>query len=119
VRAGSGDADCSPPLSQFDDADLLVAKVAPDGSVLEYSTYLGGSVHEHGLGIAQHQGSAYVVGHTNSPDFPTTAGAFDRRPKGTSRLFDGFVTKLAPAGDELEYSTLREVTRTTGSSTST
>lgn len=106
VRPGRANPDCSAPLDQFDDADPLVVKVTPDGSVLEYSTYLGGDRHEHGLGIAEHEGFAYIVGHTNSTDFPTTPGAFDRFPKATSTLFDGFAAKLAPAGDRLEYSTL-------------
>ncbi len=106
MKSGPENADCSDGLSQFDDADPLVVKVKPDGSGLAYSTYLGGSVHEHGLGIEVADGAAYVVGHTNSPDFPTTGGAFDREPKGTATLFDGFAAKLSPEGDRLEYSTL-------------
>lgn len=99
-------ADCGQPLEHFDDADPVVVKLARDGSSLNYSTYLGGSGHEHGLGIATHRGRAFVVGHTNSHDFPTTAGALGRQPRGTPTLFDGFVTKLAPDASSLEYSTL-------------
>jgi hypothetical protein len=106
VREGAAEPDCSAPLEQFEEADPLVVKVAPDGSALDYATYFGGSGHEHGTGIAVQNGSAYVVGHTNSPDFPTTDGAFDRKAKGTATLFDGFAAKVAPAGDRLEYSTL-------------
>lgn len=106
MRSGPESADCSEPLGQFDDADPLIVKVEPDGSALAYSTYLGGSAHEHALGIAVRGGAAYVVGHTNSADFPTTEGAFDREPNSTAKLFDGFAAKIAPAGDRLEYSTL-------------
>src|SRR5260370_39957968 len=43
--------------------------------VLAYSTYLGGSGDDFGLGIAvDGAGSAYVTGHTQSTDFPTTSG---------------------------------------------
>jgi hypothetical protein len=40
--------------------------------VLVYSTYLGGSLDEEGMGIAvDSSGSAYVAGSTYSQDFPT------------------------------------------------
>ncbi|MBA2304992.1 MAG: SBBP repeat-containing protein [Acidobacteria bacterium] len=44
------------------------------------STYLGGSSHERGRGLAvDAAGSAYVMGVTHSSDFPTTASAFPVR----------------------------------------
>src|SRR4029077_1389340 len=46
---------------------------------LEYSTFIGGSSHEIAAGIqVDAAGNAYVVGSTQSPDFPTTVGAFKR-----------------------------------------
>ena len=45
-------------------------------------------------------GSAYVTGTTTSPDFPT-ANPLKSAPSG----FEAFVTKLAPAGNALVYST--------------
>ena len=46
---------------------------------VEYTTFLGGASHEIGAGIAvDAAGNAYVVGTTQSPDFPTTPGAFRR-----------------------------------------
>ena len=46
---------------------------------VQYTTFLGGSSHETGAGIAvDAAGNAYVAGTTQSPDFPTTAGAFRR-----------------------------------------
>ena len=69
---------------------------------LLYSTYLGGNSSDIGNPVAvDAAGSAYVTGETNSDDFPTTAGAFDRARNGT----DAFVTKLNPAGTGLVYST--------------
>ncbi len=89
-----------------------MAKLAPDGKSLVYSTYLGGSscitpgfCGDAGLGIAvDSAGSAYVAGSTGSPDFPTTPGAF-QAGSGGNLYTDGFVTKLAPDGKSLVYST--------------
>jgi hypothetical protein len=82
--------------------DAFVTKLAPDGSGLEYSTYLPGSGPETGNGVAvDRDGKAYVTGFTSSPDFFTTPGAFDRTISGP----DVFVTKLEPDGSEPAYST--------------
>src|SRR5918999_1026490 len=87
--------------------DAFVTKLNPTGSALVYSTYLGGgrvlnNTDDWGQEIAvDSSGSAHVVGHTYSPDFPTTSGAFDQDWNG----LDLFVTKLAPAGNTLSYST--------------
>ena len=72
---------------------------------LDYSTFLGGSSHEIGYGIAvDSAGNAYVTGLTQSPNFPTTAGAFDRTGA-ASNFLDAFVTKLNANGTALIYST--------------
>ena len=47
-------------------------------------------------------GSAYVTGWTDSFDYPTTPGAFDRSVNG---IDDVFVTKLNASGSALAYST--------------
>ena len=53
-----------------------MAKLNPAGAALVYSTYLGGSDHDDGLGIAvDAAGNAYVTGYTSSTNFPT-ANAF-------------------------------------------
>jgi hypothetical protein len=67
-----------------------------------YSTFLGGSWSDGVKGLAlDAQGSAIVAGVTDSPDFPTTPGAFDTTYNGG----DAFVTKLSPTGSSLVYST--------------
>jgi hypothetical protein len=83
--------------------DAYVTKLNPAGSALVYSTFLGGSQVDFGVRIAvDASNNAYVLGNTSSPDFPTTAGAFDTTQNGG---FDIFVTKLNAAGSALVYST--------------
>ncbi len=85
--------------------DVFITKLNSSGSALVYSTYLGGSLDEpvFGASIAiDGEGYAYVTGTTDSPDFPTTVGAFQRNLKG---IEDAFVTKLDKSGSKLVYST--------------
>ncbi|OFW04364.1 MAG: hypothetical protein A3G20_02675 [Acidobacteria bacterium RIFCSPLOWO2_12_FULL_59_11] len=82
--------------------DLFVAKLNPTGSALLYSTYLGGSSHEYGLGIAvDASGNMYVLGNTTSTDFPTV-NPLQATLNGRE---DAFVSKLNPTGSALIYST--------------
>ncbi|HKG96471.1 MAG TPA: SBBP repeat-containing protein, partial [Pyrinomonadaceae bacterium] len=85
-------------------SDAFVTKLNVTGSALVYSTFIGGSNNDRGNGIAvDTAGSAYVVGATLSPNFPTTVGAFDTTHNGD---LDVFVTKLNPSGSApLVYST--------------
>ncbi|MCM3541322.1 HYR domain-containing protein, partial [Priestia endophytica] len=88
-------------LSGF--VDAFVTKLNPTGSMLIYSTYLGGTDSDRGFGIALDAGgNAYVTGFTESANFPTTPGAFDTTYNGSG---DVFVTKLNPTGSTLIYST--------------
>jgi hypothetical protein len=101
-------------------ADAFVAKFNATGSDLVYSTYLGGTyqeagyedwILESGYDIAVDDGgSAYLTGHTYSPDFPATAGAFDTSFNGPEECNgplscpDVFVSRLDSDG-QLAYST--------------
>ena len=83
--------------------DAFVAKINAAGTALVYSTYLGGSGNEQSRGVAADSaGNAYVVGFTNSTNFPTT-NAIDATLG--SNGDDAFVTKLNPTGSALVYST--------------
>src|SRR5439155_446811 len=84
--------------------DAFVTQLNPAGSALVYSTYLGGSGFDTGLGLALGAGgTAYVTGNTDSADFPTTAGVFQTASGGGN---DAFVTKLNSTGSApLVYST--------------
>jgi hypothetical protein len=91
--------------------DVFLTKLNPTGSGLFYSTYLGGSDRDNGSAIAvDASGNVYVTGQTNSTDFPTTGGAFQTTFGGSgsgcsNAPGDAFVTKLAPTGSALIYST--------------
>ena len=83
--------------------DAFAAKLSPSGSSLVYSTYLGGGNADVGLSVAVGaDGSAYVAGYTGSTNFPT---ASPLQPLYGGGTFDAFVTKLAPSGAALSYST--------------
>jgi Beta-propeller repeat/Dockerin type I domain len=81
--------------------DAFVTKFSSAGNSLIYSTYLGGSAHDHGLGIAVDDSEcAYVTGYTPSTDFPS------EDPYQTDQGdTDAFVTKLSSTGNSLIYST--------------
>ena len=94
--------------------DAFVAELTSDGSALVFSSYLGGSDRDLGIGIAvDAQSFVYVTGYTYSTNFPTT-NALVVQPLYTSKVLtftdlsgsnDVFVTKFAPAGAGVVYST--------------
>ena len=93
--------------------DVFVSRISPDGrggADLVYSTFLGGEGYDSADGFALDGDGVYVIGSTDSPDFPTTAGAFDRTPSFDpgSGPEDGFVALISPDGAgaaDLVYST--------------
>jgi len=78
------------------DRDLFVAKFGPGGTVPIWSSYLGGTDDESYGGdvAADANGDIYVVGRTDSTDFPIRDG-FDAALGGSE---DAFITKISPAG---------------------
>ncbi len=79
------------------DLDAFVSKLSPDGKALLYSTFLGGNNDDIARGIAlDGQGNLYVAGLTNSFNFPTSAGAFQRFFFGG--ILDAFLTKYDAQG---------------------
>src|SRR5262245_24752945 len=86
VKAGSG--------------DVFVRKLDEFGRLV-YSTVIGGSDSDTGLGIAvDEEGNAFVTGWTFSADFPTVGELQPYRGNG-----DAFVLQLNTAGSLLVYST--------------
>lgn len=98
--------------------DGFVAKLPSDGSHLIYSTYLGGEQADSPSAmVVDANGSVIVTGYTKSEGFPSTPGAYDTScgtdgecDETSSNLGYGgpsdiFVTKIAPSGGYLLYST--------------
>ena len=82
--------------------DAFVSKLNSAGTVLLYSTYLGGNNEDFGIGIAVNSfGNAYVTGQTCSTNFPVVA-AIQGIQQGEC---NAFVTELDPTGSTLVFST--------------
>jgi hypothetical protein len=82
--------------------DAYVTKLAPSGTALAYSTFMGGSENDALFGIALGPGNtACVAGGSDSPDYPTTASAYQTIVQDT----DPVVTKLDAGATQLLYST--------------
>ncbi|MGA9425887.1 MAG: Ig-like domain repeat protein, partial [Terracidiphilus sp.] len=100
-------ATCSSPCTE-----AFVSELNPTGTGLVFSTFLGGSKanqYSYGLGIAVDPSNCtslsagescavFVGGETSYTDFPVTANAVQSSPG------EGFITKLAPGGTGLVYS---------------
>jgi hypothetical protein len=73
---------------------------------LTYSTYLGGSGDDYALGIAvDAAGGAYVVGWTDSADFPTVNPLQPALNQNRPYASDAFVIKLSADGSSFQFST--------------
>jgi hypothetical protein len=83
--------------------DAFITKLSPSGTVV-YSTYLGGSIIDEGLGITvDGAGNAYVVGTAGSSNFPVTANAVQATMPNT--VVTGFVTEVNSTATQVLYST--------------
>lgn len=91
---------------------VFIAKLAPDGSSLVYSTLIGGSGVSGTQGVAattegqaiavDSTGAAIITGFTNDVGFPVSVNAaFPTPPIGNN----AFVCKLNPTGTDFEFST--------------
>ncbi len=91
----------------------FVTELNPAGTALIYSTFLGGSGNGSGTGETTNalaldsSDDVYVAGYTDSANFPVTSGAFQATNGAIAHSgSNAFVTKLAPAGNTLIFSTL-------------
>lgn len=84
------------------DYDGFVTKLNPTGSGLVWSTFLGGTENDAGIGIALGPGNTvYVVGGSGSTEYPTSPGAYQPSNLGT----DAILTVLNATATGLVYST--------------
>ncbi len=83
--------------------DAFVTRLKADGKTLVFSTLLGGSGADFGRALElANAGQVWMAGDSDSPDFPSVAGASDTTPNGAS---DVFVVRLGPSGATLISST--------------
>lgn len=76
-------------------SDVLLAEIDPVAGSELFATYLGGNTDESSAGmVVDASGNIYVTGTTDSPDFPTTQGAFQLQLGGNT---DAFVMKIGAA----------------------
>jgi hypothetical protein len=82
--------------------DVFVVKLSGNGSTIAYSTYLGGTLDDHGRRIeTDASGNAYITGATFSSDFPINNPVQPLNGGGD----DAFVAKLNTDGSALVFST--------------
>ncbi|MBN1867426.1 SBBP repeat-containing protein [Candidatus Sumerlaeota bacterium] len=84
--------------------DVYLTKFSPSGAVL-WSTYLGGSVSENNQAglfgdyiATDDDRNVYLVGSTNSPDFPIVGGPYATHAGGDT---DVFLVKFSASGTHL------------------
>ena len=87
------------PNAYYSSGDVFLSRLSPDGGSLQFSTYFGGLGDDWALGIAADaRGAIYVAGGTNSRDFPTTPGVYQRAYGTAQGVFlpmgDVFVAKF-------------------------
>ncbi len=83
--------------------DIFISKFNVKDSRVLYSTFLGGDKRDRPRNLAtDRNGNIYVIGKTNSDNFPTTSNTKFKR-NGDS---DAFLTILDKNGLNLNYSTL-------------
>jgi hypothetical protein len=90
--------------------DGFVSKLNSTGTTLLWSSYLGGNGFDQVLGIAvDSTGAVYATGYTTSSlNFPTNGGihtAINLGAVTSGTPSDGFLTKIAPAGSSILWST--------------
>lgn len=109
VTGWTGSPDYPTTSGAFDESyngggDVFVTKLNANGSSLIYSIFIGGDTNDISYDIeVDDTGAAYVTGTTESPDYPTTSGAFDENFNSGNN--DIFITKLNASGSSLMYST--------------
>jgi outer membrane biosynthesis protein TonB len=105
--AGNTDSTDFPLYAQFQSSLLgsrncFITKLSSSGSVLVYSTYLGGNDFDTVRALrVDAAGRAHLAGRTSSGNFPTRN---PYQPAYGGGILDGFVSLLASSGTALVYS---------------
>ncbi len=75
----------------------FLSALDPSGTTLNFSTYLGGRGMDCIRGLAARDKTILAAGFTNSPDFPTTGKAFQKKLSGGFDIFFTGFTEDKPA----------------------
>jgi hypothetical protein len=73
--------------------DAFLTELDPTGTILKYSTYLGGPGDDSGHALALAPNGDALVAGAAAPGFPTTAGAYNTTGNGGD---GGFVSEVVP-----------------------
>ena len=88
----------TPGALSLGDRQIILMKLNPTGSTLLWAAEFGGSLGEGPQAMTvDAAGNAYIVGSTNSPDFPGAANGASPTPSGS------FIAKVDPSGAKLLY----------------
>ncbi len=99
VVAGGFDIDYNDTINP----DAYAVKLSADGNTLVQGTFLGGNSSDYGNAIfTDTTGATFILGTTNSNNFPTTSWGYDVSYNGYK---DIFLLKLNPVGSSLNYGT--------------
>lgn len=86
------------------EADVMLAKLAPDGTKFTFCTLLGGSGGDYFvMPTADADGNICIVGQTDSPDFPVTPDALQKTYGGGKS--DAVLAIFSSDGAKLLYAT--------------
>ncbi|HLM00944.1 MAG TPA: DNRLRE domain-containing protein [Pyrinomonadaceae bacterium] len=92
------------------DWDAFVTKFTPDGSALDYSTYLGGDGYDLGNSVAVDSfGNTYLAGTSASANLPFTTPAYQSVYRGG---YEGFIAKI---GNSSGFNITGRITKPDGS----
>jgi hypothetical protein len=90
-------------FTDFDDS--FFAELSPGAGLVNYATFLGGTNYDLPFQMAvDASGAAYIVGFTQSKDYPRTSTNFYSQVISNTAFPDVFVTKLNPSFTNLDYS---------------
>jgi hypothetical protein len=108
MTPGTFQAPSVTPGTDISGEDVFVTRFREVDGTLVYSSVIGGAQSHEDRAFAidvDSSGRAAVAGITQSPDFPTTPGAWDTT---FTNFLGSFVFRLSATGDDLEYSTFLE-----------
>ena len=82
-----------PSITGFGNSDAFLTKINNAGTIIMYSTFLGGSMWDESHDITiDSLDKIYLTGMTESTNFPVTSGVYQPNLQGTN--YDAFITKI-------------------------